>query len=213
VIEVSDSGAGMDAAVLAQVFDPFFTTKPAGVGTGLGLPIVQGLMAEQGGSVEVDSEVGRGTTVRLRVPLEVDAPIPAAVAPWPGVIRGGGETILVVEDEEAIRRSAKRALEGLGYTVILAEDGAAALALLQSGKKVDLVVSDSVMPRLSGAELFQRLREDGIRVPFLLASGYTSQEAALGAIPRHDLPFLPKPWTLNELTRKVRELLDGAAAR
>lgn len=212
VIEVEDAGEGMSAEVLSQVFDPFFTTKPAGIGTGLGLPIVQGLMHEQGGSVEVHSEVGRGTTVCLRVPLAADVPVPLATAPWPGVIRGGKETILVVEDEEAIRRSAKRALEQLGYTVLLAEDGAAALAILRAGRQVDLVVSDSVMPRLGGAELYQRLRDEGIRVPFLLASGYSPHEVGGGAHPRHDLPFLPKPWTLNELTRKVRELLDGAAA-
>jgi len=211
VIEVEDAGEGMSAEVLSRVFDPFFTTKPAGIGTGLGLPIVQGLMVEQGGSVEVHSEVGRGTTVRLRVPLAADVPVPLS-APWPGVIRGGKETILVVEDEEAIRRSAKRALEQLGYTVLLAEDGAVALAILRAGRSVDLVVSDSVMPRLGGAELYQRLRDEGIRIPFLLASGYSAHEAGAGAHPRHDLPFLPKPWTLNELTRKVRELLDGAAA-
>jgi CheY-like chemotaxis protein/anti-sigma regulatory factor (Ser/Thr protein kinase) len=213
VIEVEDSGTGMDADTLNRVFDPFFTTKPAGIGTGLGLPIVQGLMTEQGGTVEVASEVGRGTTVRLRLPLAAGVPKPLDAAPWPGVIRGGGETILIVEDEEAIRRSAKRALETLGYTVLLAEDGSQALALLRAGRKVDLVVSDSVMPRLGGAELYQRLRDEGIRVPFLLASGYSTHEVAQGATPRHDLPFLPKPWTLNELTRKVRELLDGAAVR
>jgi PAS domain S-box-containing protein len=212
VIEVEDAGEGMGAEVLSKVFDPFFTTKPVGIGTGLGLPIVQGLMLEQGGSVEVHSEVGRGTTVRLRLPLVADAPVPLSTAPWPGVIRGGHETILVVEDEEAIRRSAKRALEQLGYAVLLAEDGAAALAIIRGGRPVDLVVSDSVMPRLGGAELYQRLRDEGIRVPFLLASGYSAHEAGAGAQPRHDLPFLPKPWTLNELTRKVRELLDGAAA-
>jgi PAS domain S-box-containing protein len=211
VIEVEDAGTGMSTQVLNQVFDPFFTTKPAGIGTGLGLPIVQGLMVEHGGSVEVHSEVGRGTTVRLRLPLAADVPVPLSTAPWPGVIRGGDETILVVEDEEAIRRSAKRALEQLGYTVLLAEDGAAALAILRAGRQVDLVVSDSVMPRLGGAELYQRLRDDGIRIPFLLASGYSAHEA-VGGHPPHDLPFLPKPWTLNELTRKVRELLDGAAA-
>jgi CheY-like chemotaxis protein len=209
VIEVEDAGAGMTLDVLNKVFDPFFTTKPAGIGTGLGLPIVQGLMAEQGGSVEIHSEVGRGTTVRLRLPLAADAPVPLSPAPWPGVIRGGKETILVVEDEEAIRRSAKRALEQLGYVVLLAEDGQAALAMLRAGRKVDLVVSDSVMPRLGGSELYQRLRDEGIRVPFLLASGYSPHEIGGGHHP--DLPFLPKPWTLNELTRKVRELLDGAA--
>jgi signal transduction histidine kinase/ActR/RegA family two-component response regulator len=213
LIEVSDKGAGMDADTLARVFDPFFTTKPAGVGTGLGLPIVQGLMAEQGGAVEVDSAVGQGTTVRLRFPLAQDVSLPIVAPPWPGVIRGGRETILVVEDEEAIRRSAKRALETLGYTVFLAEDGEAAIKLMEAGKTIDLVVSDSVMPRLGGADLFHRLRSLGYRMPFLLASGYSPHDAAGGAVPRHDIPILPKPWTLNELTRKVRELLDGAATR
>jgi nitrogen-specific signal transduction histidine kinase/ActR/RegA family two-component response regulator len=209
VVEVRDSGSGMSADVLARVFDPFFTTKPAGIGTGLGLPIVQGLTTEQGGAVAVDSEPGRGTTVRLRFPLAEDAALPSVPPPWPGVIRGGDERILVVEDEEAIRRSAKRALEQLGYTVLLAEDGLAALAMLRAGVRIDLIVSDSVMPNLGGAELYERVREAGFRVPFLLASGYSPQEAALGVAYRPEVPFLPKPWTLNELTRKVRELLDS----
>jgi CheY-like chemotaxis protein len=145
----------------------------------------------------------------LRFPLAEDAALPSVPPPWPGVIRGGDERILVVEDEEAIRRSAKRALEQLGYTVLLAEDGLAALAMLRAGVRIDLIVSDSVMPNLGGAELYERVREAGFRVPFLLASGYSPQEAALGVAYRPEVPFLPKPWTLNELTRKVRELLDS----
>jgi CheY-like chemotaxis protein len=138
--------------------------------------------------------------------------VPLAATTWPGVIRGGTERILVVEDEEAVRRSARRALEQLGYTVLLAEDGVAALARLRAGERVDLIVSDSVMPKLGGVELYQRVRAAGFRVPFLLASGYSSQEVAPGAPHLPALPFLPKPWTLNELTRKVRELLDAERA-
>jgi CheY-like chemotaxis protein len=210
VIEVSDTGAGMDPATLARAFDPFFTTKPTGVGTGLGLPIIHALVAEQHGTVAVDSAVGRGTTVSLRFPLTPEARGSDAPPPWPGVIRGGTETLLLVEDEEAIRGAAKRGLEQLGYRVLVAGDGHEALKILRGGRGVDLVISDSMMPRLGGAELYERIRESGIRVKFLLASAYTPQETAEAATPRSDIPFLPKPWTLNELTRKVRELLDGA---
>jgi signal transduction histidine kinase/CheY-like chemotaxis protein len=210
LIEVSDTGAGMDPATLARAFDPFFTTKPTGVGTGLGLPIIHALVAEQHGTVAVDSAVGRGTTVSLRFPLTPEARGSDAPPPWPGVIRGGTETLLLVEDEEAIRGAAKRGLEQLGYRVLVAGDGHEALKILRGGRGVDLVISDSMMPRLGGAELYERIRESGIRVKFLLASAYTPQETAEAATPRSDIPFLPKPWTLNELTRKVRELLDAA---
>jgi PAS domain S-box-containing protein len=206
VLEVVDSGEGMDASTLDKVFDPFFTTKPAGIGTGLGMPIVQGLMVEQGGSVSVESKVGHGTTIRLFFPLA-----PAALtrgAASPGVIRGGNETILVVEDEDAIRRSAQRGLERLGYTVVVAADGVEALALLRAGQRVDLVISDSVMPRMGGLEFRERLLRDGIKTRFLLASGYWPEEHGGAPVPPPGVPFLPKPWTLNELARKVREVLD-----
>jgi two-component system cell cycle sensor histidine kinase/response regulator CckA len=206
VVEVRDTGMGMDEATLARVFDPFFTTKPAGIGTGLGLPIVQGLMAEQGGTMSLESKVGRGTTVRLLFPL---APTTLTrVSASPGVIRGGDETILVVEDEDAIRRVAQRSLERFGYTVLVAADGAEALALLRTGRHVDLVISDAVMPRMSGLELHERMQREGIETRFLLASGYWPEEGAdMPPIPP-DVPFLPKPWMVNELARKARELLD-----
>jgi CheY-like chemotaxis protein len=170
------------------------------------MPIVQGLMVEQGGSVSVESKVGHGTTIRLFFPLA-----PAALtrgAASPGVIRGGNETILVVEDEDAIRRSAQRGLERLGYTVVVAADGVEALALLRAGQRVDLVISDSVMPRMGGLEFRERLLRDGIKTRFLLASGYWPEERGAAPVPPPGVPFLPKPWTLNELARKVREVLD-----
>jgi CheY-like chemotaxis protein len=206
VLEVVDEGAGMDASTLDKVFDPFFTTKPAGIGTGLGLPIVQGLMVEQGGSVSVDSKVGQGTRVRLFFPLATtELTRPAAS---PGVIRGGSETILVVDDEAAIRRSTQRGLEQLGYTVLVAPDGAEALALLRGGRRVDLVISDAVMPRMGGLEFRERILEAGIRTRFLLMSGYWPDERGGAPVPPPGVPFLPKPWTLNELARKVRAVLD-----
>ncbi|MDH3497197.1 MAG: response regulator [Gemmatimonadota bacterium] len=208
VVEVIDSGTGMDEATRARAFDPFFTTKPAGLGTGLGLPIVQGLVAEQGGVVELESTVAWGTAVRLCFPLTVDAlpaPSPAATAPF----HGGNETILVVEDEEAIRRSAQRALQQLGYTVIVAADGAEALEALRANPTVDLVISDSIMPRMGGVEFYERLRAEGMTVPFLLASGYTPQEATAGGTRRPEVPFLPKPWSLTDLATAVRATLDG----
>jgi two-component system cell cycle sensor histidine kinase/response regulator CckA len=205
-VEVTDTGAGMDEATLARVFDPFFTTKPAGIGTGLGLPIVQGLMAEQGGTMSLESKVGGGTTVRLLFPLAPTTLTRSSASP--GVIRGGDETILVVEDEDAIRRVAQRSLERFGYTVLVAADGAEALALLRTGRHVDLVISDAVMPRMTGLELHERLQREGIAARFLLASGYWPEEGSNTAPIPPDVPFLPKPWMVNELARKARELLD-----
>jgi len=165
-------------------------------------------VAEQGGVVELESTVAWGTAVRLCFPLTVDAlpaPSPAATAPF----HGGNETILVVEDEEAIRRSAQRALQQLGYTVIVAADGAEALEALRANPTVDLVISDSIMPRMGGVEFYERLRAEGMTVPFLLASGYTPQEATAGGTRRPEVPFLPKPWSLTDLATAVRATLDG----
>lgn len=148
-IAVSDTGIGMTQETAQRIFEPFFTTKPAGLGTGLGMAMVYGLMKQHGGDVNVYSELSRGTTIKLYFPvtqvaLQARPPLSSGIEP-----RGGTETILIVEDEEAIRRATKRALESHGYRVLLAADGEEALDVLRRPEtRIDLVVSDLVMPRL-----------------------------------------------------------------
>jgi two-component system cell cycle sensor histidine kinase/response regulator CckA len=206
-LAVRDTGVGMDAVTRARMFEPFFTTKPPGRGTGLGMPMVHGLVVQQGGFVHVESALGKGTTVRVCFPVSRE---PARRAGPPcEAVRRGTETILIAEDEEALRRSAKRALEKLGYTVLLAADGQEALALHRArAGEIHLIVADGVMPKLGGRELFAALRRAGSRARFLLASGYAPRDAS-GAADEPDVPFLPKPWTIAELGAKVRAVLDA----
>jgi PAS domain S-box-containing protein len=209
VIAVSDTGCGMNRETRVRVFDPFFTTKPAGKGTGLGLAMVYGLMKQHNGYIGVYSEPGHGTTFRLYFPASATGVAasgpPSALAP----VAGGSERILVVDDEEGIRRSAARVLRRAGYSVVDASDGEAALTLLnQPGTAFDLVLSDLVMPRLGGLGLYQELRGRKCGTRILLMSGYTAEDvrAQEGAHP--GLVILHKPWSVTDLLRRVRETLD-----
>jgi PAS domain S-box-containing protein len=211
-VSVSDTGIGMSAEVRRRVFEPFFTTKPPGVGTGLGLSMVYGLMKQHRGFANVYSEPGQGTAVKLWFPV-ADG-VPGAPAPEGGavaVLVGGSESILLVEDEAPIRRAARRVLEQHGYRVTLAEDGEQGLSVyLSHPDAVDLVLTDLVMPRMSGRELFERVRAAGSAVPFLFASGYTRSDAEAADRLGVDAPFIQKPWSMSDLLRRVREALDGA---
>ncbi|HEX6643546.1 MAG TPA: ATP-binding protein [Gemmatimonadales bacterium] len=207
---VRDTGTGMSEEVRARVFDPFFTTKPPSEGSGLGLPMVYGLVRQQNGAIEIASELGIGTTVTIRLPGAARAARQSHATPAHGVLPGGTETLLVVEDEPALRTAAVRILERLGYTVHDCADGEEALERLRSGITVDLVISDIMMPRRNGRELYEALRADGHPARFLYASGYggSPEEAALAP----DAPLLRKPWTADELALKVREVLEMPAA-
>jgi two-component system, cell cycle sensor histidine kinase and response regulator CckA len=211
VLGVTDTGCGMDAETQAHIFEPFFTTKPADRGTGLGMPMVYGLVKEHGGFVHVYSEPGHGTVMRLYFPAVTGAGDPVAREPA-AEVRGGTETILLVEDGEAVRRVAKRILEQHGYTVIGAADGREALAILLSGgTRVDLVVSDVVMPRKGGAALVDAMFEAGVMTRVLLTSGYSGREMLEEVRLDPAIPFLAKPWRIADLLRKVREALDDEA--
>jgi PAS domain S-box-containing protein len=210
-VAVSDTGSGMSDDVRRRVFEPFFTTKPAGVGTGLGLAMVYGLMKQHRGFVHVYSEPGQGTAIKLWFPVADEAlgTAPAEAGSVDALV-GGSETILLVEDEAPIRRAARRVLEQHGYRILLAEDGEQALSLfLNHPEAVDLILTDLVMPRMGGRELFDRVRATGNALPFLFASGYTRTDAEAADQLGMDVPFIQKPWSMGDLLRRVREALDG----
>ncbi|HEY0970777.1 MAG TPA: PAS domain-containing protein [Gemmatimonadales bacterium] len=204
-IAVRDTGTGMDEATLARAFEPFFTTKPVGQGTGLGLATVYGIVQQSGGYLRAESTPGGGTTVTLHLPEDqgedaaVSAPSTAPAGPSGGACAG---TILLVEDEAAVRSATRRMLEMAGYEVLEARDGVAALELyeLHAGA-IRLVLSDVVMPSLGGPELASLLRERGSPVPVLLMSGYDERSNGTGR--QGDATILPKPFGQGELLRAV----------
>ena len=212
VITASDTGRGMDEQVRKRIFEPFFTTKPMGQGTGLGLAMVLGLMRQQGGDVSMETEPGRGSTFTLWFPPTTEVPkrdTPAPATP-PPISSSGAGTILLAEDERAVRRVAEHALELAGYVVLTAENGKEALEILrQRGREIDLIVTDVIMPVMGGRELYAEARAAGFtEVTFLFTSGYTSPGGAdkdFHLTP--DMHFLRKPWTLNELLDQVAALM------
>jgi CheY-like chemotaxis protein len=200
----------MDDDTKERIFEPFFTTKPPESGTGLGLSMVYGLTKQHGGVVDVYSEVGQGTVVNLYLPLVHESAVGTKRATPPEVVVGGAETILVVEDEEPIRRAAKRILEKHGYRVLLAADGREALDVLGEHRNVvDLVISDVVMPRLGGAKFYETMREGGSPPRILFTSGYTDRDVRGGGAIDPSLPFIHKPWTVSDLLIKIRDVLDA----
>jgi len=208
-LTVQDTGVGIDPQVQARVFEPFFTTKPVGEGTGLGLAMAYGLAQQLGGFLELESEVGVGTEVSLYLPLESQfSPQDPAEEAKPEAV-GGTETILIVEDQPALRRTLKMVLERAGYSVELAGDGEEGLELARAhGSEIDLVVSDLVMPRMGGLELYRALRKEELRIPVIIASGYAGKSASGLAELDPDVPVLKKPWKPKELLRLIRQVLD-----
>jgi CheY-like chemotaxis protein len=208
VVTVTDTGEGMTEETRERIFDPFYTTKPPGVGTGLGMAMVYGLIKQQGGFIDIQSTEGEGTSVDLYFPPALGDLIEEGMTA--GTATEGDETILLVEDEAAVRRSAKRLLEKKGYRVLPASDGEEALALFEAhGAEIDLVISDVIMPRVGGGQLYQSLSRRTDHVRFLFTSGYTPRDVRVsgGVDPR--VPFLAKPWDVDDLLRTVRELLDA----
>jgi two-component system cell cycle sensor histidine kinase/response regulator CckA len=203
----------MDPVTLQRIWEPFFTTKPVGQGTGLGLASVYGAVKQSGGFVWAESEPGRGTVVGVYWP-EIPAtsePEPAEPAPAP-TERGSG-TVLVVDDEPLLRALAVRALASNGYRCFEAADAAEALVVVSREQaQLDLVVTDVVMPGLSGGALGQRLAAIRPTLPVLYTSGYSGEEAVRRGLLTEGRPFLQKPFAPGDLARRVREVLEAAAA-
>jgi two-component system, cell cycle sensor histidine kinase and response regulator CckA len=211
VLSVADTGSGMDDATRAQIFEPFFTTKPQGEGTGLGLATVYGIVNQSGGTIALDTAPGAGTTFRVALPADRSG---APVANLPGSRaqaspRPGKETILIAEDEDAVRQLAQRFLAAAGYQVLTAANGDSALRIAeQHGGPIDLLLADVVMPLMSGPELAQRLDEarPGLRVLFI--SGYTGTAISKHGVLGPETRLLEKPFTGADLLKRVRQILD-----
>jgi two-component system, cell cycle sensor histidine kinase and response regulator CckA len=209
-LSVSDTGVGMDVQTQARIFEPFFTTKESGKGTGLGLSTVYGIVEQSGGHIEVESAPGQGATFTIFLPRDSGAVAAAARPTDRRSFPGGTETLLLVEDEAAVRGSARRLLERHGYTVIEARHGADALRIIEAGDQaVDLVITDVVMPEMGGRELVERLRTRHPGVKVLFMSGYSERTVASDGVMPPGTGFVEKPFTIEQLTRRTRELLDG----
>jgi PAS domain S-box-containing protein len=210
MMAVTDSGCGMSPEVLSRIFEPFFTTKEQGKGTGLGLATIYGIVKQSGGHISAYSEVGRGTTFKVYLPVtqeEIDKPqVPSEerVAPR------GEETILVVEDEESLRSVTQEYLSNKGYQVIAAEDFQKAVEASENNSRhIDLLMTDVVLPGASGPKLADRLANSRPDMKVLFVSGYTADALVHGDLHRTDFAFLSKPFSLNTLARKIRTILDS----
>ena len=210
MLTVSDTGSGIDPETQARIFEPFFTTKTQGRGTGLGLATVYGVVKQSGGYIWVYSEVGQGTTFKVylpQVPSEVEKSAPEKIVAGPAP---GTETILFVEDEESVRELVSEYLRGRGYTILEASDGVQALELAEKhAGKIHLLITDVVMPRISGRELATRLTAARAGLKVLYISGYTDDSIFRHGVLEGGMSFLQKPFNLKAIAQKVREVLDG----
>ena len=211
-IDVTDTGTGMSPEIKSKIFDPFFTTKPVGQGTGLGLATVYGIVKQTGGFIDVDSEPGKGTTFRIYLPrMRGETAAPAEVAPTAPRDVTGQDTILLVEDEEAVRSFAARALRMRGYNVLEAGGGEEALEIVKDpAVSIDLVITDVVMPNMDGPTLVRHVKELKPDLAVIFMSGYAEEAFRKSDQSSEDIHFLPKPFGLKQLAAKVKEVLSGA---
>jgi CheY-like chemotaxis protein len=209
LISVTDTGHGMDEETRSQIFEPFFTTKEVGKGTGLGLSTVYGIVKQHDGMINVYSEVGKGTTFKVYLPIvercadEVGNKIESPV-------RGGTETLLFAEDHESLRRMTVELLETAGYTVLVATDGQEAVEVFEAhADEISLVLLDVVMPKLSGRDACDRIRAINPSVRTLYTSGYSANAIHTRFVLDEGIELIRKPYDMHVLLRKIREVLDG----
>jgi PAS domain S-box-containing protein len=207
MLAIRDTGHGMDGATKARIFEPFFTTKEPGKGTGLGLATVHGIVTQSEGHIEVSSAVGQGTTFRIYFP-RLAGPAAGGPAPLPALVAGGSETILLVEDDEQVRSLARQVLEQKGYRIVDARTPGEALARAGGAERIDLLVTDVIMPEMTGPVLARRLRESHPETRVLYVSGYAADAIGRPRAGDPRLALLQKPFTVNTLAAKVREVLD-----
>jgi PAS domain S-box-containing protein len=207
-LTVTDTGCGMTPDVQARLFEPFFTTKETGTGTGLGLATVHGIVTQNGGSIAVSSQIGRGTSFQVYFPRADGAELAVDGPPAPARAQAGGETVLVVEDAEGLRLLATKLLERLGYTVLVAANATEATQLFEENAGIDVVLTDVVMPGGSGPELTKRLTGRRPELKVIYMSGYTDEAIVHHGVLDPGIAFLHKPFTSETLSRKIREALD-----
>jgi CheY-like chemotaxis protein len=207
VVGVSDTGIGMPPEVLAKAIDPFFTTKPVGEGTGLGLSVIYGFAKQSRGHLRIHSELGHGTTVKMYLPraLQNAVNLDTTIAETP---RGQGEIILVVEDDATVRSIISDVLKDLGYNVLLAADARPAITLLQSDQRIDLMVSDVVLPHVNGRKLAEMARGLRPNLKVLFVSGYAENATFRGDFLDPGMDMLTKPFALDALGAKVYAMIE-----
>jgi signal transduction histidine kinase/CheY-like chemotaxis protein len=211
LVAVTDTGTGIAPELIERVFEPFFSTKPEGKGTGLGLSMVYGFVKQSGGHISIYSEVGEGTTVKLYLPRAMQSE-DVLTDTSKGPVRGGTETVLVVEDDDDVRETAVALLSELGYRVLRARDAASALSVIESGAPIDLLFTDVVMPGpLRSPELARKARERIPNIAVLFTSGYTENAIVHGGRLDAGVELLGKPYTREALARKVRHVLGNEA--
>ena len=213
MLGIRDTGSGMDAQTRERVFEPFFTTKAKGKGTGLGLPTVYGIVDQSGGAISIDTAVGRGTSIRIYLPVTTSTEeVERHEPPAPTLDNGGTETLLLVEDNDAVRELAVHALRKRGYTVYEARNAEEAIEWSMTSRiKPNLLVTDVVMPGLSGPNLAARLLQENPRLKVLYMSGYTDDATAVHGAFWGGVPLLQKPFTPAQLAERVRLALDATA--
>jgi len=209
LLTFSDTGQGMDQETLEHIFDPFFTTKGPGRGTGLGLAIVYGIVKQHGGHVTCNSEPGKGTTFSIYLPVIAQMAEPSDQSEK-SMPPGGSETLLLVDDEEPVRRLGQRLLTSFGYRVLVAASGQEALDLYRrQGPEISLVILDLVMPKMGGKQCLEKLLEINPAVKVLISSGYSANDRASGAAEVRAKGFIGKPYDARKLLQAVREVLDA----
>ncbi|MDR0625035.1 MAG: response regulator [Holosporales bacterium] len=207
LLKITDTGCGIPKELIPSLFDPFFSTKEIGKGTGLGLSTVYGIIKQTGGAIEVESEVGKGTVFKIFLTRSFDEDCALEGKPPPITDITGDETIMIVEDESAVRIFAARALKDKGYKVVETANGEEALAIIEGGRTPDVIVTDISMPVMDGVALQKALQQKQLQIPIIFTSGYTEENFRQDLSNNQFIHFLPKPFTTRELASKIREVL------